>query len=333
MDYLPLSIIIVNWNSIEFLRPCLVSLLNKNPDFDFEVIIVDNASTDHSIEVLKKEFPNIRLIENDLNIGFTKANNQAINEANGKYILLLNPDTIMTDEDILKKWVMFMENNPDVGASGCRLIYEDGSHQVGDAGFKPTIKTVFNFSFFLSKLKPDKFKGIFLNYSKLNIPIEVDWIGGADFLVRKSILEKVGLMDEGIFMYADDIEWGCRIREHGYKVFYLPQMKIVHLQGGSAKKQKEISRFSFLWLKNIRILYKHYNKHPPIIFYDVIISTGFLIRTVLYFCMFVKSRDIDLKIKSYKMFKCFQFSISNLGKLKTYLILLSLFSVRYLLKD
>ena len=301
---------------MEFLRSCLVSLFDKNLNFDFEVIIVDNYSNDNSVDFLKNEFPDIRLIQNDINIGFTKANNQAIKEAKGNYILLLNPDTIMTDKDILKNWYIFMENNPDVGASGCRLIYEDGSHQVGDAGYKPTIETVFNFSFFLSKLRPERFKGIFLNYSKLNVPIEVDWIGGADFLVRRTVLDKVGLMDEDIFMYADDIEWGCRIKEHGYRIMYLPQMKIIHLQGGSAKKQKEISEFSSLWLKNIRLLYKHYNKNQPVILYDLIISTGFLIRAVLYFGLFLKSRDEDTKIRSYKMFKYFQFSISNLVHLR-----------------
>ena len=314
MDYLPLSIIIVNWNSIEFLKPCLTSLFEKNPNFNFEVVIVDNASTDSSVEILKKEFPHIQLIQNDKNIGFTKANNQAIKEAKGKYILLLNPDTIMIDNDILKYWVMFMDNHPDVGATGCKLTYEDGSHQVGDAGFKPIFKTIFNFSFFLSKLKPLKYKGIFLNYNKLNAPIEVDWVGGADFLVRKSILEKVGLMNEDIFMYADDIEWGCRIREYGYKIFYLPQKKIVHLQGGSAKKQKEISKFSYLWLNNIRLLYKYYNKSQPIVLYDLVISSAFLLRSALYFCLYIKSKDEYIRIKSYKMFKYFLFSMSNFGK-------------------
>ena len=314
MRMLPLSVIIVNWNSIELLKPCLVSLFEKNTSFDFEVIIVDNASKDSSVEVLKKEFPLVHLIESDINMGFTRANNVAIRKAKRKYILLLNPDTIIIDVNILKKWTDFMDSNPDVGASGCKLIYEDGRHQVGDAGYMPVINTVFNFSLFLSKLKPDRFKGIFLNYNKLSKPIEVDWISGAGFLVRKEILETVGLMDEGIFMYADDIEWGCRIRKYGYRVVYLPHMKIVHLQGGSAKKQKEISEFSFLWLKNIRLLFKYYNKNQPIVLYDLLISIGFLLRAVLYFCLFIKTGKSDVKMKSHRMFKYFQFSISVFGK-------------------
>jgi GT2 family glycosyltransferase len=314
MVNLQLSIIIVNWNSIEFLQPCLSSVFDKNHGFDFEVIAVDNASTDDSAKVLKEEFPYIQLIQNDKNVGFTKANNQAIREAKGKYVLLLNPDTIMVDQNIFKNWVAFMDDHPEAGASGCKLIYQDGSHQVGDAGFKPTIKTIFNFSFFLSKYNPLKYKGMFLNYNKLNFPAEVDWICGAGFLVRKSILEKVGLMNEDIFMFADDIEWGCRIRECGYKIFYLPQMKIIHLQGGSSEKQKEISKFSYLWLNNIRLLYKYYNKNQPIVLYDLVISSAFLLRSALYFCSYLKSKKEEMKIKSYKMFKYFLFNISNLVK-------------------
>jgi hypothetical protein len=309
-----LSVVIVNWNSIELLQACLDSIFLKNSGFDFEIIVVDNASADNSAEILKKEFPYIQLIQNNENIGFTRANNKAIIEAKGKYILLLNPDTIIKDRDIFENWVVFMDNHPEAGASGCKLIYQDGSHQVGDAGFKPTFRTIFNFSFFLSKIKPVQFKGIFLNYDKLNTPIEVDWICGAGFLVSKSILEKVGLMNEDIFMYADDIEWGCRIREYGYKIFYLPQMEIIHLQGGSAKKQKEISKFSYLWLNNIRLLYKYYNKKQPIVLYDLVISSAFLLRSVLYLCSYLKSKNEEIKMKSYKMFKFFLFSVSNFGK-------------------
>jgi len=309
-----LSVVIVNWNSIELLQDCLISIFHKHNDLDFEVVIVDNASTDNSIEVLKKEFPYVQLVKNDKNIGFTKANNQAIKEAKGEYILLLNPDTIVVDQNIFKNWIAFMDNHPEAGASGCKLIYQDGSHQVGDAGFKPTFRTIFNFSFLLSKIMPMQFKGIFLNYNKLNSHIEVDWICGADFLIRKSIIEKVGLMNEDIFMYADDIEWGCRIREYGYKIFYLPQMEIIHLQGGSAKKQDKISKFSYLWLNNIRLLYRCYNKYQPIVLYDLVISSAFLLRSVLYFCSYVISKNDEIKTKSFKMFKFFLFSMSNIVK-------------------
>ncbi|HOJ70321.1 MAG TPA: glycosyltransferase family 2 protein [Syntrophorhabdaceae bacterium] len=306
-----LSVIIVSWNSQEFLVPCLTSVFNKNPDFDFEVILIDNASTDHSIGSVKEVFTQVKTIENKENIGFTRANNQGIGVSKGEYILLLNPDTIIIEENLFKKWVTFMDEHPEAGASGCRLIYPDGVHQVGDAGYKPSLKTVINFSFFISRIF-SQFRGLFVNYKKLTHPVEVDWICGADFLVRRSILDKVGLMNEDIFMYADDIEWGCRIRDYGYKIFYLPHFSIIHLQGGSAKKREDIGSFSNLWLKNIRLFFKYCNKNQPVFLYDVVISTGFLLRAFFYYCLYITSKKEDTKIKAKKMFTYFKFSISNM---------------------
>lgn len=306
-----LSTIIVNWNSGEFLLPCLESIYDKNPAFDFEIIIVDNASKDNSVGLVRERFAQVKIIENRENIGFTKANNQGIKASQGEYILLLNPDTIIVDDNLFKRWTDFMDSHAEAGASGCKLIYPDGTHQVGDAGYRPSLKTIINFSFFLSLISP-KFKGLFVNYKKLNYPIEVDWICGADFLIKRSILDKVGLMNEDIFMYADDIEWGCRIKSCGYKVYYLPQMKIIHLQGGSAKKREDIGQFSSLWLKNIRLLYGHYNKNQPLFLYDSIISAGFILRAFLYLCLYFRSKEDEKRIKAEKMFRYFKSSVSNL---------------------
>lgn len=306
-----LSVIIVNWNSEEFLIPCLESIFDKNPGFDHEVILVDNASTDNSVKRVKEKFNQIKIIENEENIGFTKANNKGIKASNGEYILLLNPDTIIVDDNLFERWTDFMDNHPEAGASGCRLIYPDGTHQVGDAGYRPSLKTIINFSFFMSLISP-KFKGLFINYKGLNDPVEVDWICGADFLIRRSIIDRVGLMNEDIFMYADDIEWGCRIRSYGYKVYYLPHMKIIHLQGGSAKKRDDVEVFSFQWLKNIRLLYSLYNKNQPLFLYDFFISAGFILRGFLYYTHYLLSRRNDKRIKARNMFRYFKFSISSM---------------------
>ncbi|HPU28864.1 MAG TPA: glycosyltransferase family 2 protein [Syntrophorhabdaceae bacterium] len=304
------SVIIVSWNSQEFLVPCLTSVFNKNPDFNYEIILVDNASTDNSVSLVKEHFSQVKIIENKENVGFTKANNQGIMASSGEYILLLNPDTILVDDNLFKKWISFMDEHPEAGASGCRLVYPDGEHQIGDAGYRPSLKTVINWSFFLSRVFFG-FKGLFVNYRNLISPIEVDWICGADFLIRRSIIDKVGPMNEDIFMYADDIEWGCRIRDYGYKVFYLPQFRIIHLQGGSSKKREDIGSFSGLWLKNIRYLYKNYNKNQPVFLYDMIISSGFLLRAFFYYCIYLTSKEEDTKIKAKRMFRYFKFSVSN----------------------
>ncbi|MEM5777166.1 MAG: glycosyltransferase family 2 protein [Candidatus Aenigmatarchaeota archaeon] len=306
-----LSVVIVNWNSEEFLIPCLESVFKKNPYFDFEIILVDNASTDNSIYLVKEKFSQVNIIENRENIGFTRANNQGIRLSKGEYILLLNPDTVIVDDNIFKKWIDFMDRTPDAGASGCKLIYPDGTHQVGDAGYRPSLKTIINFSFFLSFISP-KFKGLFVNYKHLDGPIEVDWICGADFLIRRSIIDKVGLMNEDIFMYADDIEWGCRIRSYGYKVYYLPHMKIIHLQGGSAKKRDDVEQFSFQWLKNIRLLYSLYNKNQSLFLYDFFISAGFILRALLYYIQYFLTRKDNKRIKARNMFMYFKFSILSM---------------------
>ena len=176
---------------------------------DFEIIVVDNASTDDSVTMVQNHFPKISLIQNSSNLGFAKANNQALQLARGEYILLLNSNTLIPDTPIFKQWTDFMDRHPNAGASGCMLVFPDGRHQIGDAGFRPTLYTVFNHSLFISRF-PSDMKGLFVSYIKPGV-LQVDWVSGAAFLVRKSILRQVGLMDEVFFMYAEDMEWGCRI--------------------------------------------------------------------------------------------------------------------------
>ena len=298
MNALRLSIIIVNWNTVELLRQCLNCLFQEDLQIPFEVIVVDNASYDGSPEMVSKEFRRVRLIQNSINTGFSKANNQAIKIAAGEYILLLNSDTLIRDKLIFKKWIAFMDQHPKSGASGCKLIFPDGSHQVGDGGFRPSLLTIINYAFFFSRVFPHHFKGLFLSYKRLYREIDVDWVSGAAFLVRKSILPQVGLLDEDTFMYAEDIEWGCRIRSFGYKVYYLPFLEIVHLQGASAKKQKDQNRFSCLWLETLRCRYHLYNKREPVFLYDLVISTAFLLRTVIYYLLYLMTKDRAKKIKS-----------------------------------
>jgi len=311
-DKIKLSIVIVNWNAYDLLRQCLNSFLFNGFNDYLEVIIVDNGSTDGSVEKIKKEFPCVMVLENSSNMGFARANNQAIKVAGGEYILLLNSDTMIQHGRIFEKWVKFMDLHPEAAASGCRLIFPDGSHQVGDAGFKPSLSTVMNHCFFLSRAFPCFFKGLFLSYGRLKNVIEVDWVSGAALLIRKSVLSKVGLLDEGTFMFAEDIEWGCRVKALGYKIFYLPCLEIVHLQGGSSKRQSEQAIFSFLWLENLRRLYFFYHKNQPTIFYDLIMHSGFLLRCFIYYVGFLIKSDRRMKVKSEKMFNYFKYRTREL---------------------
>lgn len=310
-DRIKLSIVIVNWNTRDLLKQCLGSFLIEDFKVCFEVIVVDNCSTDGSVEMVKRDFPSATTIENRENVGFSKANNQAIKAAKGEYILLLNSDTIIRRPQVFGEWVKFMDSHPEAAASGCRLVFPDGSHQVGDAGFKPSIDAAINHSFFLSRLFPHILKGLFLSYGSIKNVVEVDWVSGAALLIRASVLPKVGLLNEEVFMFAEDVEWGCRTRSFGYKIFYLPYLEIVHLQGSSIKKQNNQEVFSFLWLENLRRLYSFYHKNEPLIFYDLLMCFGFLSRGFIYYAAYLIKRDEGAKIKSGRMFAFLKYSARN----------------------
>ena len=314
MNLTRLSIIIVSWNTKDLLRQCLEHVFGGNPGVSFEVIVVDNASSDGSPDMVKKEFPGVHLLCNGENVGFSRANNLAIPGAAGEYVLLLNSDTIIEDNSILGEWVAFMDGHPEAGASGCRLTYPGGAHQVGDAGFRPSLKTLFFYSFFLSRLFPRVFKGLFLGSVDANREMEVDWVSGAAMMVRKSVLPEAGLLDEDIFMFAEDIEWGCRIGSKGYKVYYLPGIAIVHLQGASVKKHEDRKKMSFLWIESVRYVYSMLNGANALWLFDLVLGSGFLLRAVLYFLFSCFSANGEARAKSRIMFHSSLFTLRGMGK-------------------
>ena len=293
-----LSIIIVNWNTKDLLRDCLNSVYSCVKDLKFEVIVVDNASTDKSVEMLKKEFPEIRLIENEENVGFAKANNQAMRPSSGSYILLLNPDTIICDNAI-EKMVEFMYAHPEAGAVSCQMVQASGKHLVGDAGYRVSLKTAINYAFFLSKFFPKICKGLFINHRIDNEkePMEVDWISGAFFLVRRSILPRIGPMAENFFMFAEDIEWSQRIKRGGFKIYYLPYVSIIHLRGVSTSRQKQIKNISTLWVENLHNFYSREKSKTIVTLLDLTISTGLILRFLIYYLLYVFSTNAFFKAK------------------------------------
>jgi N-acetylglucosaminyl-diphospho-decaprenol L-rhamnosyltransferase len=308
-----LTIIIVNWNTSSLLRRCLESVDEAGRQLRLEIIIIDNASSDGSSEMIKNEFPHAQLVQNNENAGFSKANNQGLKIAKGEYILLLNPDTLMADPSAIVQWLEFMDRHKDVGASGVRLVGLDKRHQVGDAGFKPRLGTVTNHSLFLSRAFPRRFKGLFISYGKLKEGLDVDWVCGADMLVRKEVVARVGMMDESAFLFAEDVEWGCRIRSSGFRICYLPYLEIVHCQGASLKVQKDQRVFSMMWMVRLRQIYRYYNKGNLLFSYDIMMSLGFLLRIVLYYATYLKTRRLEDKNKSLTMAKYFLFSARQIG--------------------
>ncbi|MEJ5300402.1 MAG: glycosyltransferase family 2 protein [Thermodesulforhabdaceae bacterium] len=295
-----LSVIVVSWNTRDITEKCLESLLSQPTSVPFQVYLVDNASSDGSQEMVRQRFPQVILIVNEENVGFARANNQVLRIIDTPYALLLNSDTIIPEEDIFSPWISFMEKHKDVGMSGCRLVFPDFSQQVGDAGYRPSLRSLICHNLFLSRLFPSLAKGLFLtNYPEQAEHIDVDWVSGAAMMVKTDAARSVGLMDENVFMFAEDIEWGCRFRNNGWRVVYLPRITIIHLQGASSSKQLKPHEFSLLWLKNIKKLYVHLNPSVPPWTFNLIMVLGLLLRAQIYGWggLILNSKDMILKGK------------------------------------
>ncbi len=234
---LNISIIIVNFKVKYFLEQCLKSIEKSIGNLCVEVFVVDNNSRDGSVEFVEENFPSIKLIANKTNYGFSYANNQAIKQAKGKYILILNPDTII-EEDTLIKCFEFMNDDKKIGALGVKMIDGSGNFLSESKRALPTPSVAFFKIFGLSKLFPKskKFGKYHLTYLDKDETNEVDVLSGAFMFVRKTVLDKIGLFDEQFFMYGEDIDLSYRIQSSGNKIMYFPKTKIIHFKGESTKK-------------------------------------------------------------------------------------------------
>jgi len=232
-----LSIIVVNFNVKEFLKNLLDSIKKASQNFSLEIIVVDNASDDGSVEMIKDKFPEIILIENKSNLGFGKANNQGLKIAKGKFILLINPDTLVA-EDTFVKMIDFFNANPDTGMAGCKILNPDGTLQLACRRSFPGPWTAFTKVTGLSTLFPKSklFAKYNLTYLDENQTYEVDAISGSFMMLRKEVYEKVGGFDEQFFMYGEDLDLCYRIQKAGYKIYYVHTTQIIHYKGESTKR-------------------------------------------------------------------------------------------------
>jgi GT2 family glycosyltransferase len=234
---LDLTIIIVNYNVKEFLQNLIHSIEKASININKEIIIVDNASDDGSTEFVRERFPQIKLIANDKNYGFGKANNIGLNEARGEYILLINPDTLVA-EDTLEKMLEFFKANPEAGLAGCKILNPDGTLQLACRRSFPGPWTSFTKVTGLSSIFPKSkiFARYNLTYLNENQSYEVDAISGSFMMMRRKVFENVGGFDEQFFMYGEDLDLCYRIQKAGYKVFYVHTAKIIHYKGESTKR-------------------------------------------------------------------------------------------------
>lgn len=238
------SIVIVNYNTYALTRACLQSVFNFT-SIEFEVIVVDNASPDRSIEQLTTAFPTVKLLLNSSNLGFGVANNIGIAEAKGKYIFLLNSDTLLMS-DAVQTFYDFMElpTNPHIAGCGGSLIDLKGDKQVSYGHF-PSLTAIFA-AFGPMKFYANYYEGKLSPAVKVNFdtPKAVDYISGAALFLRKSVLDKVGVFDEAFFLYFEETELAFRIRKSGFALYILPQVQVIHLErsssypGGAAAKDK-----------------------------------------------------------------------------------------------
>jgi N-acetylglucosaminyl-diphospho-decaprenol L-rhamnosyltransferase len=276
-----LGIIIVNWNTCSYLQRCLETVFASEGDFSYRVVVVDNASADDSVAMVREKFPQVTVIALDDNLGYPKGNNVGLRElgyrAAGdvdsdapRYALLLNPDTEVPMDSIWRM-VRFMDAHPEIGVAGPKLIMEDGSlDKACRRGFPTPMVSIYHFSG-LSKLFPknELFGRYNMTFADPDEELEVDSVVGAYMQIRKEAIEKVGLLDETFFMYAEDIDWCFRIKEAGYKVWYYAPVTVYHIKR-AASRQSPKAQFEF-WRAMLIFYRKHYRKTTPFFLHALII--------------------------------------------------------------
>ncbi|MBO7053990.1 MAG: glycosyltransferase family 2 protein [Bacteroidales bacterium] len=243
-----LSVVIVNYNVKEELTFCLSSVQQALQDIEGEVFVVDNHSADGSCDVIKTLFPWVTLIENAENLGFARANNIAIKKSCGEYVLLLNPDTVV-EQDTFSKMLAFMDEHDNCGGLGVKMLDAQGTFLPESKRGIPTPWVAFCKLFGLYKLFPksEKCNRYYLSNIPQDLVAEVEILAGACMLLRKSVLDEVGLLDETYFLYGEDVDISYRILQAGYKNYYFPETSIIHLKGASTKK---------LEVKSVREFYR-----------------------------------------------------------------------------
>ena len=227
---LQLTVIIVSWNTLEFLERCLRSIPERFREAPIETIVIDNASTDGSPEMVHERFPSVRLVRNSDNVGFAAANNQGLVQSTGRYVLLLNSDAEVTGEAI-EKLVAFLDQHQGAGAAGPQLVYPDGSLQFSHARFPGLVEQLMLAFGFGRFILPDE-----SSLADETDPRQVDYVAGACLLLRADAYRRIGGLDERFFMYSEETDWCYRLRDAGWEVWFVPSAEVTHVRGGSTRR-------------------------------------------------------------------------------------------------
>ena len=283
-----LSVILVNYNGKDFIGKCLDSIEKNLLGIQSEVIVVDNHSTDGSVELLQNRHPNIRLLRNHENLGFSKSNNLGIKASNGFYILIINPDTYVYS-DAIRILLTEIKENSDVGAVGPALLNDKNNYQLSFGGrigfFSELAKKLF-----LNRLTKCKLRK---NPQKRN----VQWLSGACFISRRDVLERVGMFDERFFLYFEDIDLCTRMRKSGWRLVYLPEAKVFHQGGASTELKKLNSRFHYR--KSQLYFYKKHSSILSLFLLKFFFSINFIF--ILFQGFFKRSHSLSDRLRFFKL--------------------------------
>jgi len=295
-----LSIIIVNWNTIDLLRDCLNSVHAETKATSFEVFVVDNASSDGSADIIKREFPQVRLIENKENLGFARANNQAIRQSTGSYILLLNPDTVVLS-GALDKMVAFMRAHPDADASAPMLLYPDGSPW-------PSLRPAYRYrsvafllreslATYLPRLLVSKW-GKRETYSRHPKQVDCAGRGGACVMKKRGTVDKVGLLDERYSLFEEDIDWFYRLKQTGGKTYFIPEARIIHYGAQSVKQSDTVLKKSY---QSRYLFMKKHHAKVQAIFFRMMVAVDCFVAVCVFLLLRTALRGDQRKEMNWKL--------------------------------
>jgi len=260
------TVSIVNWNTRDELRECLNSVLVQDDSVGFEVIVVDNASPDGSVEMVQAEFADkVTLIANESNRGFGAAHNQSIGQSTGRYVFLINPDSRMLHPDLLRRMVEYMDANPDIGMLGPRILNPDGTLQFSARRFPPMFAGIFRHTL-LGRLFPrNRFvRGYLMSDNPHDTTMDVDWLSGSALMVRREMLDRIGLFDERFFMYCEDVDLCKRAHAAGWRVVYYPEVEVSH-RIGAASDKNPIAMIKQHHRSMLLYFLKHNSRSPKIL--------------------------------------------------------------------
>jgi len=303
-----LSVIIVTINCKVILKNCLESVYKSQQDISMEVFVSDNGSSDGTDSVVRTHFPQVQFLANGANLGFAKANNKAIRQAKGRYVLLLNDDTVVSDST-LSGMMKFMDEHTDCGVSGCRLVYPDGSAQSSKFSRSSLLKEFFHANDFLKNALNISFirklttflstrLKTFESFACRELPVEVDDVLGAFFMIRKEVIDEIGLLDENFWMCREESDFAYRTKKAGYKVFYNPQETIIHIGSFTVHgtREKKVRNYCQNFISANYFYQKHYSVLKQLLL-KLVILQAFCLKLVIvgFEYVFQVSAKIELK--------------------------------------